>query len=166
MRFARLLLAALLAAPLLVAQEEDCPETFPPETCDEGGIGVTPIPPPPITCPCALGGDLETWIQAECVAQPNQSGSPPRVVNATCSGPPPGDPHFAFLTCDPGGVFPPNNMIIAQAHTTNLTCDFIYASCPGLLPCTPSTDFDSGVLPVTAAELAVCDALISGTACD
>jgi len=132
---------------------------YPPEA-NQKASGVTPIPPPvPIVCPCALGGDLVDWVQTKCLDEPNYTGSPPRNPAPTCV-PPPASPAYLFMQCEPGGVFPPQVIAIWAVNTSAETCDFVYGSCPGPLPCTPQTDYDSGELSVTPEEKAVCDALI------
>ena len=58
----RLLLLALLVAPLLTAQETTCPTVFPPDSCDASVVGVSPVPDPPLTT-----GAVACWNLDEAV---------------------------------------------------------------------------------------------------
>lgn len=61
MRLVRLSILALLLAPLLAAQEDPCPETFPPESCEDSGnaAGVTTAATTPPNCsPCFTIDDV------------------------------------------------------------------------------------------------------------
>lgn len=160
----RLLLALVLISVIAPAQEregDNKDDVYPPAGLgDEAGL--SPVPTPPITCPCALGGDLGDWVQAECIDQPNYTGSPPRSPAPTCV-PPPNSPAYLFLQCDPGGAYPPHNILYTISDPSGGTCDFMYFSCRGTLPCTPVTEYDSGELPVTAEEAAVCGALLTNS---
>ncbi len=93
----RILLLALLLAPMLAAQEDTCPSVFPPDACDTGaGVGVTATPPPPNCSPCFTvdnmsdnyaddGGSVDHNCQAS-IASPNS---------------------FLLMVADPGGGPPP-----------------------------------------------------------
>jgi hypothetical protein len=57
MRLSRLLLVGLLVPAFLGAQvPDDCPDTFPPDACQDDPAGVTPVPAPTpvpaLDCPC------------------------------------------------------------------------------------------------------------------
>ncbi|MCP4900219.1 MAG: hypothetical protein GY906_24875 [bacterium] len=86
------LLLLLLLAPMFVWAQSDCPSSYPPDTCDEGGIGVTPIAPPPILdCPCYTLNNL-------LIAYDTCGGIPGITTDDT---PPSG---FALTSCEAGPV--------------------------------------------------------------
>ena len=80
---------------MLVAQEDACPKTFPPEAClDSEVAGVTARPPPLPTCaPCWTTDDFQV-IGDSC------GGGP---LLGSCGIGDPGELSSWILTCDSGG---------------------------------------------------------------